>query len=143
MRRVKAWGEGCSQLGKAPSQVFQVLPPDPRPPTKGHQIRPDPALQHHPPPSKRWPVCPFPHGSRVKWSSVPLANPTLKVILYPPEQAMEKERFTARLPFRGGRGGVGRGRQCLFSYLIAWDCDLTSNHPSKKARLLFCLKKPP
>ena len=32
----------------------------------------------------------FPHGSRAKWSSFPQANPTLKVILYLPEQAMEK-----------------------------------------------------
>ena len=53
MRRVKARGEGCSQRGKEPSQIFRVLPPDPwwdprLPPTKGPQTRPDPALKHHP-----------------------------------------------------------------------------------------------
>ena len=60
-------------------------------------------------PSEKWPGCPFPHGPRGKLSSFPLANLTLKVILYPLEQAMEKERFAARLPFRGGRGWSGRG----------------------------------
>lgn len=93
------------------------------------------------PTSKKGPVCPFPHGSRAKWSSFPLANPTLKVILYPPEQAMEKGPQPAFPSVGAGVGGWGR--QCLSSYLIAWDCDLTSNHPSKKARLLFRLKKPP
>lgn len=73
------------------------------------QIRPDPALQHHPHPPKGGRSVHFPHGSRAKWSSVPLANPTLKVILYPPEQAMEKKGSRpATLPWGLG-GGVGRG----------------------------------
>lgn len=100
-RALPAW-EGTSR-------GFWALPLGPRPPTRGPQTRRDPVLQHHPPPSEKWPGCPFPHGPRGKLSNFPLANPTLKVILYPPEQAMKKEKFAARLPFRGGQGWGGRG----------------------------------
>lgn len=102
--------------GRRRSRDFWAVPEVPASPAAAAHL-PHP----HTTPAGEVPNLSFPRGSRGKLSTVPLANPTLKVIPYPPEQAMEKEKHCAlvrnlhSLLWGQGRQGFGRGCQCLFS----------------------------
>lgn len=118
---VPGLASSTQQTRPTPPWLLTILPP--------HRRSAQPAL------------CPVGRGQ----ANFPLADSMLKVILCPPEQAMDTGRHCVQVyrlySLLWGQGWVGRATSvCLPGSQIALDGDLTSSHQARVCCYCFVLR---